>query len=142
MLNYLMKFSPFLLIPNKGILVAMYQLANSFQKIENKTSLVVMLPTHSGYQIFARRNDFLFFGKANLVFLYNKVGNSFIVLKENVYSNGVSGSVINYKGVDLKVSWVRLSDWHILTTGVVTYTKDDRISVLYKEGSLDWILKV
>ena len=42
----------------------------------------------------------------------------------------------------MKVSWVRLSDWHILTTGVVTYTKDDRISVLYKEGSLDWILKV
>ena len=42
----------------------------------------------------------------------------------------------------IQVSWVRLSDWHILTTGVVTYTKDDRISVLYKEGSLDWILKV
>ena len=37
---------------------------------------------------------------------------------------------------------MRLSDWHILTTGVVAYTKDDRISVLYKEGSLDWILKV
>ena len=44
--------------------------------------------------------------------------------------------------ITLQVSWVRLSDWHILTTGVVTYTKDDRISVLYKEGSLDWILKV
>ena len=41
-----------------------------------------------------------------------------------------------------QVSWVRLSDWHILTNGVVSYTKDDRISVLYREGSFDWILQV
>jgi hypothetical protein len=40
------------------------------------------------------------------------------------------------------VSWVRLSDWHILTNGVVSYTKDDRISVLYREGSFDWILQI
>ena len=49
---------------------------------------------------------------------------------------------IYFSKLFIQVSWVRLSDWHILTTGVVTYTKDDRISVLYKEGSLDWILKV
>ena len=42
----------------------------------------------------------------------------------------------------MQVSWVRLSDWHILTSGVVSFTKDDRISVLYREGSLDWILQV
>jgi len=40
------------------------------------------------------------------------------------------------------VSWVRLTDWHILTNGVVSYTKDDRISVLYREGSFDWILQI
>ena len=41
-----------------------------------------------------------------------------------------------------QISWIRLRDWHILTTGVLTYTSDSRFQVLHKEGSYDWILQI
>lgn len=40
------------------------------------------------------------------------------------------------------ISWIRLRDWHILTTGVLTYTSDSRFQVLHKEGSHDWVLQI
>lgn len=40
------------------------------------------------------------------------------------------------------ISWIRLRDWHILTTGVLTYTSDSRFQVLHKEGSYDWVLQI
>ena len=42
----------------------------------------------------------------------------------------------------LQISWIRLRDWHILTTGVLTYTSDSRFQVLHKEGSYDWVLQI
>ena len=41
-----------------------------------------------------------------------------------------------------QISWIRLRDWHILTTGVLTYTSDSRFQVLHKEGSYDWVLQI
>ena len=42
----------------------------------------------------------------------------------------------------MQISWIRLRDWHILTTGVLTYTSDSRFQVLHKEGSYDWVLQI
>ncbi|XP_047487255.1 zwei Ig domain protein zig-8-like [Penaeus chinensis] len=41
-----------------------------------------------------------------------------------------------------QVSWIRRWDWHILTTGIYTYTKDMRFRVLHPEGSDDWTLQL
>ncbi|XP_068201929.1 limbic system-associated membrane protein-like isoform X2 [Palaemon carinicauda] len=43
---------------------------------------------------------------------------------------------------DHQVSWFRRRDWHILTTGIFTYTNDERFSVLHPEDSNDWTLQV
>ncbi|XP_064115394.1 zwei Ig domain protein zig-8-like isoform X1 [Macrobrachium nipponense] len=42
----------------------------------------------------------------------------------------------------VEVSWIRRSDWHILTTGTYSYTSDVRFNVLHKEGSDDWTLQL
>ncbi|XP_066968701.1 opioid-binding protein/cell adhesion molecule-like [Macrobrachium rosenbergii] len=42
----------------------------------------------------------------------------------------------------LQVSWIRRWDWHILTTGIYTYTSDARFKVLHTEGSDDWTLQI
>ncbi|XP_068244337.1 opioid-binding protein/cell adhesion molecule homolog isoform X2 [Palaemon carinicauda] len=41
-----------------------------------------------------------------------------------------------------QVSWIRRWDWHILTTGIYTYTSDMRFKVLHTEGSDDWTLQL
>jgi hypothetical protein len=41
-----------------------------------------------------------------------------------------------------QVSWVRRRDWHILTSGVFTYTNDERFQVAHTEGSDDWTLQI
>ncbi|CAA9997513.1 unnamed protein product [Nesidiocoris tenuis] len=40
------------------------------------------------------------------------------------------------------ITWVRRRDWHILTSGVFTYTNDERFQVLHSEGSDDWTLQI
>ncbi|RZF41348.1 hypothetical protein LSTR_LSTR000062 [Laodelphax striatellus] len=40
------------------------------------------------------------------------------------------------------ISWVRRRDWHILTSGVFTYTNDERFQVLHAEGTDDWTLQI
>lgn len=44
--------------------------------------------------------------------------------------------------VSPEVTWVRRRDWHILTTGISTYTNDERFQVLHPEGSDDWTLQI
>ncbi|KDR15426.1 Neuronal cell adhesion molecule, partial [Zootermopsis nevadensis] len=41
-----------------------------------------------------------------------------------------------------QISWVRRRDWHILTSGMFTYTNDERFQVLHSEGSEDWTLQI
>ncbi|KAL7646463.1 UNVERIFIED_CONTAM: hypothetical protein RMT77_003376 [Armadillidium vulgare] len=41
-----------------------------------------------------------------------------------------------------QVSWFRRRDWHILTTGIFTYTNDERFSVHHVEDSPDWTLQI
>lgn len=41
-----------------------------------------------------------------------------------------------------QISWVRRRDWHILTSGMFTYTNDERFTVLHAEGSDDWTLQI
>ncbi|RZF46969.1 hypothetical protein LSTR_LSTR015482 [Laodelphax striatellus] len=40
------------------------------------------------------------------------------------------------------VSWVRRRDWHILTSGVLTYTNDERFQVVHEDNSDDWNLQI
>lgn len=44
--------------------------------------------------------------------------------------------------VSPEVTWVRRRDWHILTSGISTYTNDERFQVLHPEGSDDWTLQI
>lgn len=41
-----------------------------------------------------------------------------------------------------QISWVRRRDWHILSSGVFTYTNDERFQILHAEGSDDWTLQI
>ncbi|KAG8236123.1 hypothetical protein J437_LFUL000486 [Ladona fulva] len=41
-----------------------------------------------------------------------------------------------------EISWIRRRDWHILTSGLFTYTNDERFQVLHAEGSDDWTLQI
>ncbi|XP_068228154.1 LOW QUALITY PROTEIN: junctional adhesion molecule B-like [Palaemon carinicauda] len=41
-----------------------------------------------------------------------------------------------------QVSWVRRRDWHILTSGSLTYTQEERFSVHHPEGSTEWTLAI
>ncbi|GFG32046.1 hypothetical protein Cfor_06837, partial [Coptotermes formosanus] len=40
------------------------------------------------------------------------------------------------------VSWIRRRDWHILTSGLFTYTNDERFQVVHTEGGDDWNLQI
>ena len=40
------------------------------------------------------------------------------------------------------MSWIRLHDYHILTNGLVTFTADDRFSVLHGQDSSEWSLMI
>ncbi|CAH1397324.1 unnamed protein product [Nezara viridula] len=44
--------------------------------------------------------------------------------------------------VKVEITWVRRRDWHILTSGMFTYTNDERFQVLHAEGSDDWTLQI
>ncbi|XP_050720147.1 hemicentin-1-like [Eriocheir sinensis] len=41
-----------------------------------------------------------------------------------------------------QVSWVRRRDWHILTSGMQTYTREERFAVHHPEGSTEWTLAI
>ncbi|GJQ76685.1 hypothetical protein Trydic_g15538 [Trypoxylus dichotomus] len=41
-----------------------------------------------------------------------------------------------------QISWVRRRDWHILSSGMFTYTNDERFQILHAEGSDDWTLQI
>ncbi|KAG8314493.1 hypothetical protein J6590_092047 [Homalodisca vitripennis] len=43
---------------------------------------------------------------------------------------------------DLRVSWVRRRDWHILSSGPMTYTNDERFQVIHAENTIDWDLQI
>ena len=40
------------------------------------------------------------------------------------------------------VSWIRLSDYQILTNGVRTFTGDRRFKLVHSAGSSDWTLEL
>lgn len=42
----------------------------------------------------------------------------------------------------LQVSWVRRRDWHILSSGVLTYINDGRFRIFHSEKSDDWDLRI
>lgn len=41
-----------------------------------------------------------------------------------------------------QVSWVRQRDWHILTSGLLTYTQEGRFTMHHNEGSTKWTLAI
>ena len=44
--------------------------------------------------------------------------------------------------VPLQISWIRLSDYRILTNGLITFTADDRFSVLHNPDGNEWTLQI
>ena len=40
------------------------------------------------------------------------------------------------------VSWIRLSDYQILTNGLKTFTTDKRFSLLHSPGGSEWTLQI
>ncbi|XP_023334434.1 uncharacterized protein LOC111705953 [Eurytemora carolleeae] len=40
------------------------------------------------------------------------------------------------------VSWIRLRDWHILTTDQSTFTNDERFHVIHQPQTSDWTLAI
>ncbi|XP_066249389.1 neurotrimin [Euwallacea similis] len=54
----------------------------------------------------------------------------------------VRSSVDRALGGGDQVSWIRRRDWHILSSGVFTYTNDERFQILHAEGSDDWTLQI
>ncbi|KAG7167456.1 Zwei Ig domain protein zig-8-like 7 [Homarus americanus] len=43
---------------------------------------------------------------------------------------------------DKQISWIRRRDWHVLTSGVFTYTTDERFSITHRDGADDWTLSI
>jgi hypothetical protein len=41
-----------------------------------------------------------------------------------------------------QLSWVRKKDYHILTSGRHSFTRDDRFVPLHQEGSDEWLLQI
>lgn len=41
-----------------------------------------------------------------------------------------------------QISWIRRRDWHVLTSGVLTYAKDERFSIAHRDGPDDWTLSI
>ena len=44
--------------------------------------------------------------------------------------------------LSVKVTWIRLRDWHILTSGLLTYTADARFRVKHAPESSEWTLEI
>ncbi|XP_066952960.1 lachesin-like isoform X2 [Macrobrachium rosenbergii] len=43
---------------------------------------------------------------------------------------------------DKQISWIRRRDWHVLTSGVFTYTNDERFTITHRDGADDWTLSI
>ncbi|GFX92266.1 ig-like domain-containing protein [Trichonephila clavipes] len=44
--------------------------------------------------------------------------------------------------LEVKVSWIRRTDFHVLTVGIETYTSDERFEALHLQKSNDWTLQI
>lgn len=40
------------------------------------------------------------------------------------------------------MTWVRIRDWHILTSGLLTYTADARFRVKHATDAFEWTLEI
>ncbi|XP_063881256.1 hemicentin-2-like isoform X2 [Scylla paramamosain] len=49
---------------------------------------------------------------------------------------------VTHHSMERQVSWVRRRDWHILTSGLLTYTKEGRFTMHHSEGSTKWTLAI
>ncbi|KAL7639095.1 UNVERIFIED_CONTAM: hypothetical protein RMT77_010629 [Armadillidium vulgare] len=47
-----------------------------------------------------------------------------------------------HHSMERQVSWVRRRDWHILTSGTLPYTQEERFLVHHPEGSTEWTLEI
>jgi hypothetical protein len=50
------------------------------------------------------------------------------------------GNIADFPWFSFQVSWIRLRDWHILSTDETTFTKDERFQVLHAPDQRDWTL--
>ena len=56
--------------------------------------------------------------------------------------HGFPSKLILFPLIILKVSWIRKSDLHVLTTETMTYTSDARFRAVHVEGSPFWNLEI
>ncbi|MPC33159.1 hypothetical protein E2C01_026502 [Portunus trituberculatus] len=67
------------------------------------------------------------------------IGVSFIDLDIGVPPSTISRV---FKLFPVTVSWIRRRDYHILTSGLHTYSRDARFSVVRSEEADDWALRI
>ena len=61
----------------------------------------------------------------------------FLVISPLIYS-----ILFAYSPFNFQVSWIRLRDWHILTTDQSTFTNDERFHVIHQPQTSDWTLAI
>ncbi|XP_030765176.1 neurotrimin-like [Sitophilus oryzae] len=81
--------------------------------------------------------------EASVGFDNNTITNVTVQLGATAYLHcRVRSSADRTLGGGEQVSWIRRRDWHILSSGVFTYTNDERFQILHAEGSDDWTLQI
>ncbi|KAL1501081.1 hypothetical protein ABEB36_006474 [Hypothenemus hampei] len=81
--------------------------------------------------------------EASVGYENNTITNVTVQLGATAYLHcRVRSSADRTLGAGDQVSWIRRRDWHILSSGVLTYTNDERFQVLHAEGSDDWTLQI
>ncbi|KOB74279.1 Uncharacterized protein OBRU01_09534, partial [Operophtera brumata] len=58
------------------------------------------------------------------------------------YSRNVTALVGKTAQLNCRVSWIRHRDIHLLTSGRMTYTSDQRFISVHNPHTEDWILKI
>ncbi|XP_060524378.1 neurotrimin isoform X2 [Cylas formicarius] len=72
----------------------------------------------------------------------NTITNVTVQLGATAYLHCYVRSTVDRALAGTEVSWIRRRDWHILSSGVFTYTNDERFQILHAEGSDDWTLQI
>lgn len=73
---------------------------------------------------------------------YGKVINNSITNVTGQLGGSVFLPCRTQHSLERQVSWMRRRDWHILTSGLDSYTKENRFSIHHPEGSTEWTLAI
>ncbi|XP_077294202.1 transmembrane and immunoglobulin domain-containing protein 1-like [Arctopsyche grandis] len=83
-------------------------------------------------------NGFEEYQKLEPVLENNTISNVTVQLGSNAFLH----CPVRHKADRGQISWVRKRDWHILSSGMLTFTNDERFQILHGESSDDWTLQI